>query len=737
MQKRLFIVSNRLPLTIEKVDNNLVSRPSSGGLVSAINSYLNGQGADTFPYKAWVGTAGCTIDKWDLAGSQRADTDYRFLPVFVADDEYDCYYNGFSNSTLWPLFHYFPSFAEYDSTCFDAYMAVNKHFADLLLKELRAGDTVWIHDYHLLPLAGMLRAKIPELSIGFFLHIPFPSYELFRVIPKKWQREIIRGMLGADLVGFHTESYALHFLNTVVMSMKAEHDGRYVSWDNRQIQVDAFPISIDYNLFNDAYDRLRVITERKNYLQMKGDKKMLFSVDRLDYTKGIFNRLKAFEKFLTVHPELHGKVVFVLVIVPSRDTIAKYNEGKKAIDEYIGNLNSSLGSITWQPIIYHYNHLDFDELIALYTSCDVALITPLRDGMNLVSKEFVASRRDEQGVLILSEMAGSAAELVDALLINPNDIDEIAETIAIALDMNFEEQATRMNALRKRIKRYNVNEWAKDFFEQLDHIKSQQLKFEIKAFDSFAKERLLADYAKAQKRLLLLDYDGTLVPFSKIPANAVPSRELKHVLAQLAAVKKNDVYIISGRDSETLGNWLGELQISLIAEHGAKFRKLDQPWTNEAIAESTAWKDKVEAIMERYVARCPGSFVEPKEFSLAWHYRNSDYSLATRRAKDLYEELVELTLQSPLDVLNGNKVIEVRNKGINKGIAAEKVIQVAEYDFIICIGDDKTDEDMFKVLAKVQNSYTIKVGYQASFAHFNLHTPYLVQELLEAMAMQT
>lgn len=354
--------------------------------------------------------------------------------------------------------------------------------------------------------------------------------------------------------------------------------------------------------------------------------------------------------------------------------------------------------------------------------------------MNLVSKEFVASRKDEKGVLILSEMAGAAAELTEALLINPNDTDEISDTIHQALTMNEEEQRLRLHQMRQLISKYDINSWAIDFFGELGQIKSLQLKFDVKFLDSFARATLLQDYECSEKRLFLLDYDGTLVNFSKDPSKAVPGKELLKVIKDISTDPNNKVYIVSGRDSETLEKWLGHLPIGLIAEHGAKIRHQGGPWTNEAIAESTSWKDKIEQIMEHYVFRSPNSFIERKEFSLAWHYRNADPFLANRRAKDLYEELVEYTVQMPLDVLNGHKVIEVRNKGINKGLAIAKLLDLASYDFILCIGDDQTDEDMFKLLVNREGTYTIKVGHQASFAAYNLYTPFLIFSLLESIS---
>jgi len=738
MQKKLFIVSNRLPITVELKDNNhYVSRQSSGGLISAISAYLNKEGKDKFTQTIWAGIPDCSEKAWNNADTHSTDMDYTYLPVFVNRKKYELYYNGFSNSLLWPLFHYFPSFADYNPSYYKAYTEINEIFAQILAAQLKKEDVVWIHDYHLLPLAGMLRKMFPTLTIGFFLHIPFPSYELFRVIPKQWQREILSGMMGADLIGFHTVDYANHFLSCVETALKTEHDGQYILWKNRKVKADAFPISIDFDLFNGAYDNPETSKIRDQYLEMKGNRKLLFSVDRLDYTKGVSCRLKGYEQFLKENPEYIGKVIFVLVIVPSRDSISKYAERKKMIDEYISHINSKLGSIVWQPIIYQYGHLSFEELTALYTACDIALITPLRDGMNLVSKEFAASRKNNDGVLILSEMAGAARELTDALLINPNDVHEIASMIKYGLEMSPEDQEERMRAMRLNVSRYNVNVWAADFFGQLKDVKELQLAFEVKFLDNVSKIDLLDKYAHAARRLILLDYDGSLVPFSKLPSLAQPGNNVIDILRQLSDNPKNDVFIISGRDSITLEKWLGHLPIGLVAEHGAKIRDKNGSWKTEAVVSAAAWKPAVEKIMERYVAKCPNSFIEEKEFSLAWHYRNADIVQGGIRAKELFENLLDCASHASLNVLNGNKVIEVRNKGVNKGMATEQLIDSANYEFVLSIGDDKTDEDMFAKLAKLPEAFTIKVGNEASFAKYNLHNPYMVQTLLEGIAQYT
>ncbi|GAB3920680.1 bifunctional alpha,alpha-trehalose-phosphate synthase (UDP-forming)/trehalose-phosphatase [Mucilaginibacter myungsuensis] len=735
MSNRLFIISNRLPVSIEETENNGYDiKKSSGGLVSAISSYLKSGGKEAFSEQIWAGFPDCSPEVWQKAHAEaNAQSEYDYLPVFINKDDYNLYYNGFSNSLLWPLFHYFPSFAEYNDEDFETYMRVNRSFADAVIPQIRKDDMVWIHDYHVLPLAGMLREKFPDLSIGLFLHIPFPSYELFRTIPKQWQQALLSGMAGADLVGFHTMDYASHFLDCVEQVLKVEHEGQSFLYNGRRVKADAFPISIDVDLFHKAAESPEVRRHKNNYLELKGDKKLIFSVDRLDYTKGVDNRLKGYHKFLLDNPDYIGKVVFVLVIVPSRDEITKYAEQKKAIDEYIGNMNSSLGDIAWQPVLYHYNKIPFDEMVALYGSCDLALITPLRDGMNLVAKEFVATRTDKKGVLILSELAGAARELTDALLINPNDITEIAEAIKTGLEMPVEAQARRMEAMQACVAGYDVNSWATDLTKSLTAVKKNQSGTEVTFMDAFTRSRILENYAATSKRLLLLDYDGTLAPFAKEPVMARPDIELLSILEDIATDPENEVYLVSGRDSKTLDLWLGHLPLGLIAEHGATIKLPDGDWISTAKLDLDSWRAKIERVMNTYTLKAPGSFMEQKKFSLAWHYRNTDSFEGTSRAKELYEELIKLTPLMGLEVLNGNKVIEVREKGINKGIAVSNLVRHKKYDFILCAGDDRTDEDMFTALAKVPGAYTIKIGMEISAAKYNLQTPYMMRSFLQSV----
>jgi trehalose 6-phosphate synthase/phosphatase len=732
MKRRLFVVSNRLPLTVTYTGTEAVRTKSSGGLVSALNSFLEQEHND-FSEIFWVGIPGCGPADWEKINPRPLTDEHNYLPVYLDQAIYEQYYNGFSNSTIWPLFHYFPSFTEYNRDNYSSYIKANEAFAETLSGELRPDDVIWIHDYHLMPLANIIRRMIPDITIGFFLHIPFPSYEVFRLLPKQWQHDILTGILGSDLIGFHTIDYANHFLKTVQMVLGYENDTNILRYQNRLIKADVFPISIDYEKFNKAYHENKVAGLRDQLLSKFPGKKIIFSVDRLDYTKGVSHRLEGFRCFLERNPGYREKVVFVMVIVPSREYIPRYAERKKLIDEMIGNINSKIGTIHWQPVIYQYSSLDFEEMVALYTGCDMALITPLRDGMNLVAKEFAASRHDKRGVLLLSEMAGAARELTTAIHINPNDVEEIAEKIKVGLEMSTEEQGSRITAMQKRISQYDVITWANDFITQLHTIKLKQQEFQVKFIDDADKAELYSMYRSSAKRLILLDYDGTLTPFASHPERATPSAGLKKILSLLASDERNEVFIISGRSSDMLDSWFSEVRVHLIAEHGAKLKRYNADWV-QLVTVQHDWKPQVKKTMEEYIKRCANSSVEEKEFSISWHYRNAGSEHGKLRARELFNDIHEYAAQLGVQLLMGNKIVEAKVNGANKGLVVKNHIFNETYDFVFAAGDDKTDEDMFRYLAATDKSYTVKVGPEASFAKYNLMTPEMVVRLLRSLS---
>jgi len=562
----------------------------------------------------------------------------------------------------------------------------------------------------------MLRRVLPEATIGFFLHIPFPSYEIFRLLPTEWKKKLMQGVMGADLIGFHTHDYVQHFIQSAKMILQVDSQFNTVYYGNRMVKVDQFPIGVDYQKFRDACIDEMVVGICTEIEESFFDQKIIFSVDRLDYTKGISYRLSGFESFLDQHPQFREKIVFILNIVPSRDEIPSYNEMKKAIEVQISTINGKFSTLHWQPIIYRYNHLEFEELCALYQAADVALITPLRDGMNLVAKEYIASCIDK-GVLILSELTGAASELNEAVLVNPTDTDEVANAINYALTMSLIEQRSRLSYMQRRIAEYDVQKWINDFMDQLIITKKDQEALKVNILKENHIQKIVADFNKASKRCILLDYDGTLAPYQKLPSMAAPSMELMDLLKQLTREPSNEIVIISGRDVNTLEKWLGKLPLNMIAEHGACVKFRGEQW-REQVAINTEWKDQVRPLMQLFVDRCAGSFIEEKKSTLAWHYRNTNQELGFMRSRELRNALLQLTANTPLQVVDGNKVLEVRMVGVDKGMAALSMITGFEPDFILCIGDDATDEDMFKVMR--DKAYTIKIGRANTSAQYTI-----------------
>jgi trehalose 6-phosphate synthase/phosphatase len=603
------------------------------------------------------------------------------------------------------------------------YERVNHLFADEVMKIYKPGDTIWIHDYQLFLLPGILRERVPDARIGFFLHIPFPSFELFRLLHRPWKDKIVHGLLGADLIGFHTHEYVQHFLKTVRMVVGVDHQFRVLSYRNRLVKAEMFPLGIDYKRFNGTSQLPSVIEKKETIVNNFPEKKIIFSVDRLDYTKGVTHRLSGFERFLELHPEWKNNIVFILVVVPSRQIISKYNERRKLIEEQVGSINGKYSTLAWQPIIYRYNNLPFEELCSLYLAADIALITPLRDGMNLVAKEYVASCAEQQGVLILSELAGAASELGESLLVNPLDKDEVAAAIQQALTMPEEEQRSRLELMQKRLMSYNVVSWVTDFLTQLEEVKSQQVAEENKFLTGESRAGIVDAFRHAKNRNLLLDYDGTLVPFTKHPRHAIP------LLSKLSTDPQTTLTIISGRDPSTLGEWFSNLHVNLIAEHGASIKKHDQ-WTHENLDQS--WKSVIKPTLDLFVLRCPGSFVEEKNHTLAWHYRNVDDELGFIRSRELLDNLFHLIRNGQLQVIDGNKVIEIRVTGVDKGAAAKRLVDEEPAEFVLAIGDDKTDEDMFRALA--DKAVTIKVGAGHSSAKFSVANHQEVLRLLQELA---
>ncbi len=733
---RLIIVANRLPVSIRYDQGTPICERSPGGLVSGLVTWLARlkRQRSEIEETIWIGWPGSEIpekDRADLAIELRNQGSH---PVYLTAEDMEQFYLGFCNATLWPLFHYFLVYAQFFEEHWTEYVRVNRLFADAVMEIARPDDLIWVQDYHLMLVPQMIRERIPDASIGFFLHIPWPSFEVFRLLPTQWRRAILEGLLSADLIGFHTPEYRQYFLQSALRLLGFEHTMGRIAMPNRLALAETFPMGIEFETWQTVARSTETVRERAELERYVKGTKLILSIDRLDYSKGIKTRVKAFARFLEKYPEWHGRVTFIVIVIPSRVGVGQYDEMKREIDREIGKVNGRFSQLHWTPITYQFRSVPPHQLSALYRASSLAVVTPLRDGMNLIAKEYVASRIDLDGVLLLSELAGSARELTEAILVNPYDIEEVADGIQLALKMPVEDQMVRMSAMQSRLQRYDVNAWADDFMNSLSQIKQEQQRLYARALQSRDREQMIDSFQNAERRLLLLDYDGTLMPHFDHPQSARPTDDILYLLEALCADERNQVVMISGRDKETMTAWFGSLPINLIAEHGIWIRTFGHDWRTLKPA-TNHWKPQILQLLQATADRLPGAFVEEKEYSVAWHYRRSDPELAEIRAAELRDNLVNLTANIDLQVLAGKKVIEVRVSGINKGTAALDWMSHSQPEFVLAIGDDWTDEDLFAVLP--ESAYSIRVGIVQSYARFNVRSYLDIRQLLEQMAWDT
>lgn len=707
---KLIIIANRLPLKVNRNDDNeLEFVRSEGGLTTGLDSLtMNLE-------KHWVGWPGTFAESED---EERQIIDhlekFNFHPVFLSPEQIQNYYEGYSNSILWPLCHYFYVYIEYENQYWNAYKQVNEIFNRTALSFIEPGDVVWVQDYQLMLLPRMIRNSAPEISIGYFHHIPFPSYELFRILPER--ADLLNGLLGADLIGFHTHEYMRHFVSSSERVLDIRFKFESVMMNNRKAYVDTFPMGINFELYYNAILKTEIQEKALQLRRNFGNHKLILSVDRLDYSKGILHRLRGFSAFIENHPQYWGKVSLAMIVVPSRDNVNSYAELKTKIDETIGTINGKFSTINWTPVYYFYHGFGFEELTALYHIADVALVTPLRDGMNLVAKEYLAAKRDKPGVLILSEMAGAAIELGESIVINPNDIHQIEKAIVEAIEMPVDEQLRRLKIMQQDIAKKSVNKWAGDFVHELDVIRQKNEVLNAEKLDFATRTKMKTEYRNATKRLFILDYDGTLSAFKSMPEDAQPTQEIYATLENLIDDPKNKVVISSGRDSETLEKWFGHLQVSMAAEHGASYKE-NGKWIHKNRGEAL-WDNEILEIMQTFVDKTPKAKLELKKTALVWHYRNVDTWLASLRVQQLFEALIKPCSRLSLQIMHGNKIIEVKSPLHNKGSEARRLLENDKYDFILAMGDDTTDEDTFRELPP--DAYSIKIGVASEIARYQL-----------------
>lgn len=624
-----------------------------------------------------------------------------YVPVWLNDKVAHGHYDGYCKQILWPLFHYLlwqdvaTEYASADSH-YPFYEAANAAFARRIAEIYRPGDLIWVHDYHLLLTPKLLRELIPEAVVGLFVHTPFPSSEVFRCLPRR--KEILDGMLGANIICFQTYSYSRHFTSTCVRVCGYETNQRGIDVEGHVTAVMHCPVGVDAERV--ARDILRPGIKPKfdALLSLYQGKKIIVGRDKLDVVKGVIQKLRAFEKLLHDYPQWRGNVVMIQVTSPALTDSPKL---ETQISELVAHINGEYGSLDFIPVHHYHQTLKKDEFYALLSVADLAVITPLRDGMNTTSMEFViAQERTKKSPSVLSEFMGISKQMSEALMVNPWNLGDVAAAIHKGLIMSEAEKLQRHQKLYKIVVTHTSHTWAallvKMLLSQMDGQNT------ARQTPYIPKNLLQEKYKHAQKRLFLFDYDGTLAPIVKTPSMAIPSEHALLALAKLSEDPKNLVYIISGRDGDFLQQHLGHLsKVGFSAEHGGFMRMPGQKqWMNFTEKLDMSWMNEVHEIFRYYTERTTGSHIEVKKSSITWHYRGADPEwgqFQCRQCQDLLEN--NLVNKRPIEVLVGKKNLEVRPIAVNKGEIVKRLLyKNPDAEFIFCAGDDKTDEDMFRAL---------------------------------------
>ncbi|KAM3586532.1 Trehalose-6-P synthase/phosphatase complex subunit [Umbelopsis sp. WA50703] len=705
------------------------------GLQNAINSV-----APQLKKHVWIGTLGMPTET--LEDKTRADIKTRFItehdcyPVMAPDAEFEGHYEHYCKQVLWPNFHYVmlenPKSKVYQDDTWKAYQTLNERFADTIAEIYQPGDTIWVNDYHLMLLPALLRERLPNAIIGFFLHIPFPSSEIFRCLPTR--KELLEGVLKADLVGFQTYSFARHFLQTCsrILSLEANPSG--IQMDSHYVSIGIFPIGIDIASLNEKRKNPDVDRWMEVLKEKYAGKKIIVARDKLDSIKGVRQKMLAFEKFLTNYPEWHGQVVLIQVALSTTEQ----NELQAHITDVVSRVNSKFSNIAYQPIVFLHQDISFSQYLALLTNADAALITPLRDGMNLTSHEYIACQQANHGPLILSEFTGTYGTFGACLRVNPWDYSQVSVAIHEALSMGEEEKDERWQSLYQNVATNTAQYWAGSFISELEKANTdttRRYSTQIPLLNSATFQEI---YAKGKKRLFLLDYDGTLAAFNKTPQAFSSPHRIHSILKKINQDPNNVIYVTSGRSKENLDEQLGKIpNIGLSAENGAYLKTPNGQWEDLFTDVDVSWKPAVMEIFDYYTERTPGSFIENKDISIVWHYRMADHpQYGAWQAAECQNHIMEsIGKSTTVHAIAGNQNIEVIPKDINKTAVAVRVLQTVQPDFIMAVGDDRADEELFAYINKldVPNVVTCTVGAKSTEALYFVNGVQSVLNILETL----
>ncbi len=670
---------------------------SSGGLAAA----LRGVGGS----RRWVGWPGSVIPPDREAEVRNVLAADGLYPVFLSAEDEEDFYGRICNDSIWPLFHYLPDRFSFTQDAWVRYVDVNERFADAIAEHCTPGCQVWIQDFQLMLVPEALRRRRADVSIGFFLHVPFPSSEIYRLLPSREQ--VLRGLLGADYIGFHTGDYVRHFRSSCLRVLGIEPGPDLVEHEGRVVGVGADPIGIDVeSLLETLADPATAEVQAEIEARYTG-RRLILGIERLDYTKGIPQKLQAFERFLEQDPERATTTTMLQVLVPSRLESPDYRAQRDEIELMVAHVNGRFGEPGRTPVEYLHRSLSPAELVSLYRRADVMAVTPLRDGMNLVAQEFVLCQSAEtdlpgrfRGALVLSELAGAAHVLPGALLVNPWDVDDIVARFTEALELDPEERRRRLGLMAGRVEQLDCRRWADTFLGRLARYTRRDRQTQsTRLLDDGSRERIGQRFVRARRRTLLLDYDGTLRELATHPDLAVPTREIVELLGDLAALPATEVHVVSGRRQETLEQWFGDLPVYLCAEHGYLARAPDGQWERQLDVD-LSWMPRIERLLRRVTADVPGTLVERKSCSVTWHYRQAEPEYGAWRARELLVAIEQLLLGAPAEILLGHRVIEVRARGVNKGAYVRALFPQGRESshFVLAAGDDRTDLDLYTAL---------------------------------------
>ena len=581
------------------------------------------------------------------------------------------------------------------------YVDVNERFAEEIAARSPRGARVWVHDFHLMLVPAALRRRRPDLSIGFFLHVPFPAADVFRLLPSR--EEVLLGMLGADYIGFHTTDYAHHFRRSCLRVLGIDSGPDTIDHGGRVVEIGADPIGIDVARFREVLAQPETAELVNEMAERYSGRRLVLGVERLDYTKGIPQKLRAFERFLEEDPSRAETTTMLQVLVPSRLESASYRVQRDEIAQEIARINGRFGQPGRTPIEYLHRSVSPAELVALYRRADVMAVTPLRDGMNLVAQEFALCQTAAprlpgraRGVLLLSEFAGAAQILPGALLVNPWDIAGLTQRLVEALELSPAERRRRLALMSGAVRRLDAPRWAEGFLGDLARATRRNTRaVGALPLDRVARDRVVERAARAARRTFLLDYDGTLREIVEHPSLARPTPDILDLLAGLAALPQTEVHIVSGRIASELEAWFGHLPVALCAEHGYRARAPHGSWKSLREVD-LSWIPHIERLFKRVSAEVPGTHVERKSGGVAWHYRQAEPEYMEWRARELLVQVEQMLGGIAAEVLRGHRVIEVRARGVNKGAYVHALFPRGKRrdHFVLSAGDDNTDADV-------------------------------------------